>query len=412
MPKRQFTGSFTQQEPISEAGIAAAVAVLQSGRLHRYNTLEGEIAETAHLECEFAAYQTTRYCLACTSGGYALHIALRAFGLTFGEPVLTNAFTLSPVPGAIHNAGGRPVLVETTQDLVVDLDDLEQKIVASGSRVFLISHMRGHLVDMEALMALLGRHGVALIEDCAHTMGAEWRGQKSGSFGIIGCFSTQTYKHINSGEGGFITTNDAELMARAVILSGSYMLYEQHLAGPAPELYADIRLDTPNYSGRMDNVRAAILRPQLGELDRNVTRWNERYRIIEQTLNLVDGVYTPERPPEEHFVGSSIQFLIPGISAQRARDFVAACRKRGVELKWFGAEEPVGYTSRHQSWRYLERQPLPRTDAVLNELFDMRIPLTFSIDNCLLIGQIIVECYDPLGSQANRQTSDCRESFR
>lgn len=402
MPKSQFTGSFTQQEPISETGITAAVAVMRTGRLHRYNTLEGEISETARLECEFATYQTARYCLACTSGGYAMHIALRAFGLELGEPVLTNAFTLSPVPGAIVNAGGHAVLVEATKDLVLDLHDLEKKIVTSGSRVLLISHMRGHLVDMDALMALLDQHGVALIEDCAHTMGAEWRGKKSGSFGVAACFSAQTYKHVNSGEGGLITTDDAELMARAVILSGSYMLYERHAAGPAPEIYADIRLDTPNCSGRMDNLRAAILRPQLRDLDKNVARWNERYRIVERVLNNVVGLYTPRRPPEEKFVGSSIQFLIPGISAEGAREFLATCRERGVELKWFGSTEPVGYTSRHQSWRYLKNQRLPRTDAILNELFDMRIPLTFSIDDCLLIGQIIVECYEqvaPLASQ-------------
>lgn len=411
MPKSRFTGSFTQQESISEAGIAAAVTVMRTGRLHRYNTVDNEISETVCLECEFAAYQNARYCLACASGGYAMHIALRAFGLQPGEPVLTNGFTLSPVPGAIHNAGGRAVLVEITQDLVLDLRDLEQKIVASGSRVLLISHMRGHLVDMDALMALLDRHGVALIEDCAHTMGAEWRGQKSGSFGVAACFSTQTYKHVNSGEGGFITTNDAELMARAVILSGSYMLYEQHLAGPAPELYTDIRLDTPNYSGRMDNVRAAILRPQIIDLDKNVSRWNARYRVVEQVLNNVDGLYTPVRPPEEKWVGSSIQFLIPGISTEGARAFVAACREQGVELKWFGSTEPVAYTSRHQSWRYLERQPLPRTDAVLNELFDMRIPLTFSIDDCLLIAQIIVECSMPLVSLASQRHPDRQENL-
>ncbi len=388
----KFTGSFTQQEPISEAAIEAAVAVMRTGRLHRYNTRGDEISETAQLEREFAAYQGARYCLACASGGYALQTALRAFGIRPGEPVLTNAFTLSPVPGAIHVSGGRPVLVEVTRDLVIDLEDLERKIESSGSRVLLISHMRGHLADMDALVALLDRRGVALIEDCAHTMGAAWRGRKSGSYGIAACFSAQTYKHINAGEGGFVTTDDPELMARAVVLSGSYMFYERHLAGPPPEIYEEIRLDTPNCSGRMDNLRAAILRPQLAVLDRNVARWRERYLAVERELALADGLRTPHRPAHEKFVGSSIQFLASGISAAAARGFVAGCRARGVELKWFGAAEPVGYTSRHRSWRYLERQHVPSTDAILDELFDMRIPLTFSLDDCRLIGKIIVEC--------------------
>lgn len=411
MPKRQFMGSFTQQEPIGEDGIAAAVAVMRTGRLHRYNTIDSETSEAARLELDFAAYQGTRYCLACASGGYAMHLALRAFGLKPGEPVLTNAFTLSPVPGAIDNAGGQPALVEVTKDLVLDLNDLERKIATSGSRLLLLSHMRGHLVDMDALMAMLDRHGVGLIEDCAHTMGAQWRGKKSGSFGVAACFSAQSYKHVNSGEGGFITTDDAALMARAVILSGSYMLYERHAAGPPPEMYSDIRLDTPNYSGRMDNLRAAILRPQLKDLDKNVSRWNQRYRVVEQVLNKLDGLYMPLRPPEEKFVGSSIQFLIPGISTEDARYFVAACRERGVELKWFGSAEPVGYTSRHQSWRYLEKQPLPQTDTVLNGLFDMRIPLTFSIDDCLLIAQIIVECHMQRASFPRRTCSGGQEKL-
>lgn len=393
MAEAVFKGSFTQQEPIGEAAIEAAVRVMRSGRLHRYNVVEGEVSEAAALEQEFAAWQGARYCLACASGGYAMHVALRAWGLRPGEPVLTNAFTLSPVPGAIHNAGGRPVLVETTEELTLDLDDLAAKIEASGARLLLISHMRGHLADMHALMALLDRHGVALIEDCAHTMGALWDGRRSGSFGVAACFSAQTYKHINSGEGGFLTTDDPELMARAVILSGSYMLYGRHSAGPPPEAYAEIRLDTPNCSGRMDNLRAAILRPQLRDLDRQVGRWNERYRAVEAELAGANGLNVPHRPPKERFVGSSIQFLTTEVAPAAAQDLLARCRARGVELKWFGAPEPQGYTSRHDSWRYIGRQALPRTDAVLARLFDMRLPLTFSVDDCRLIGRIIAECH-------------------
>ena len=101
-----FTGNFTQQLPIPEEAIERAVAVMRSGRLHRYNVADGEVPETVRLENEFAAYMGARFCLACTSGGYALQTALRAFGLSPGEPVLTNGFTLSPVPGAIAAAGG------------------------------------------------------------------------------------------------------------------------------------------------------------------------------------------------------------------------------------------------------------------------------------------------------------------
>ena len=118
----QFTGSFTQQEPIPDAAIEAAVAVLKSGRLHRYNTAPDEAGEVALLEQEFAAEMDAKFCLAVASGGYAMATALRALGVKPGDKVLTNAFTLAPVPGAIAAVGARPVFVDVTEDLVIDLD--------------------------------------------------------------------------------------------------------------------------------------------------------------------------------------------------------------------------------------------------------------------------------------------------
>ncbi|HBB84883.1 MAG TPA: aminotransferase, partial [Sulfitobacter sp.] len=275
----RFTGSFTQQGPIPEDAIEAAVAVMRSGRLHRYNTVPGEVAEVALLEQEFAAMMGAKYCLAVASGGYAMSTALRAVGVKPGVRVLTNAFTLAPVPGAIASLGAVPVFVGVTEQLVIDLDDLAAK--ADQAEVLLLSHMRGHLVNMDALTALCDQHGILVIEDCAHTMGAAWNGKASGTQGKIGCFSCQTYKHVNAGEGGMLITDDAEVAARSIMLSGSYMLYDRHAAAPGPEAFETIRYETPNISGRMDNLRAAILRPQLQRLPEQVARWNERYRLIE-----------------------------------------------------------------------------------------------------------------------------------
>ena len=388
----RFQGSFTQQEAIPEDAIARAVDVLRSGRLHRYNTAPGEIAEVAHWELEFRDFVGARYCLAVTSGGYALTTALRAAGLLPGEIVLTNAFTLSPVPGAIVAAGGRPVLVETTEDLVIDLDDLAQRIRTTGARFLLLSHMRGHIVDMDALLAICGKAGVSVVEDCAHTMGAAWAGVPSGRHGLVGCYSTQTYKHLNSGEGGLIVSDDGPLMARATVLSGSYMLYGRHPAGPPAEYYNESRYHTPNCSGRLDNLRAAILRPQLTRLSQNAVRWNDRYRAVSAEIAGVVGIALPYRPPVEQFVASSLQFRLPNLSANAMQHFVGQCLQRGVELKWFGAREPVAYTSNHHSWQYLAPQSLPRTDRVLATLCDLRLPLTLSLEDCRTIGTIIREC--------------------
>ena len=385
----RFTGSFTQQEPIPEAGIEAALAVLRHGRLHRYNTAPGEIAETALLEEEFAALTGARYCLAVDSGGYAMACALRAIGVRAGDAVLSNAFTLAPVPGAIASVGARPVFVDVTEDLTIDLAHLEAQAQASGARVLLLSHMRGHVCDMDRLMEICDRLGVTVVEDCAHTMGATWKGIPSGRHGKVGAYSMQTYKHINSGEGGFIITDDTEVAARAVLLSGSYMLYARHRAAPPPEAFERIRLDTPNISGRMDNLRAAILRPQLPLLADRVRRWGVLYRTLEGGLTETQGLRLIPRPGHEVYVGSSFQFLLPDWPAGRIKALIARCAARGVELKWFGADEPVAFTSRYDHWRYADPTPLPQTDRLLAGLIDMRVPLTFTPDDCALIARII-----------------------
>lgn len=382
-----FKGSFTQQEPIPDAGIEAAIEVMKSGRLHRYNVAGDDPGEAALLEREFAQAMGARYCLAVASGGYALACALRAVGVEPGEPVLTNAFTLAPVPGAIASVGAVPVFVGVTEGLVIDLDDLAAK--AGEARVLMLSHMRGHLADMDRLMEICDAHGITVVEDCAHTMGARWRGRLSGRDGLIGCYSTQTYKHLNSGEGGFLITDDAEIAARAVVLSGSYMLYGRHLAAPEEAVFEAVKYDTPNVSGRMDNLRAAILRPQLARLDAQCAAWTARYRVVEEGLRGTPGLTVVERPEEEEFVGSSIQFLLLDWAEEKINAVLRRCAARGVELKWFGGAEPAGFTSRYDSWRYAPSMPMPESDRILKSILDMRLPLTFGFDDCALIARII-----------------------
>ena len=382
-----FTGSFTRQEPIPEDAIDAAIAVMRSGRLHRYNIAADEIGEVAALEREFAAYTGAKYALAVASGGYALGAALRAVGVGPGDRVLTNAFTLAPVPGAIAGVGAVPVFVGVTGALTIDLDDLAAK--AGQARVLMLSHMRGHLANMDRLTQICDAAGIAVIEDCAHTMGAAWRGRKSGRDGRIGCYSVQSYKHLNAGEGGLLVTDDDEVMARAILLSGSYMLYGRHGTVPPDAAFEHAKYDVPNISGRMDNLRAAILRPQLARIDAQCAAWTERYRTVEAGLRGTAGVTVIERPDEESFVGSSIQFLLMDWPDAAVTEVVARCARRGVQLKWFGGTEPEGYTSRYDSWRYVPAAPLPATDRVLRATLDMRLPLTFTLEDCALIARII-----------------------
>ncbi|MDJ1008984.1 MAG: DegT/DnrJ/EryC1/StrS family aminotransferase [Paracoccaceae bacterium] len=384
-----FEKSFTQQAPIPEAGIARAVEVMRSGKLHRYNTAPGETSETQRLEAEFAAATHARFALAVASGGYAMRLALRAHGIGPGDRVLSNAFTLAPVPGAIASLGAEPVFVGTTEDLTIDLDDLKAK--AGRAEVLLLSHMRGHIADMDRVMAIARDAGLTVIEDCAHTMGAYWGDVPSGRHGLIGCYSTQTYKHANSGEGGFVVTDDADLAAKMVLMSGSYMFYDRHGAAPDAEAFEALAGEMPNLSGRMDNLRAAILRPQIAALPENAAAWNALYRTVEAGLRGTPGLRIIERPAPERFVGSSIQFLLLDWPDAAIEAVLAGTRARGVELKWFGAPRPQGFTSIYRHWSYARPDPMPASDRVLRAILDMRLPLTFSADDCRLIARIVAD---------------------
>ena len=127
---------------------------------------------------------------------------------------------------------------------------------------------------------------------------------------------------MNSGEGGLLVTDDPDLIARAIIYSGSYMLYERHTSRPDMDVFETIKTMVPNYSSRMDNLRAAILRPQLKVLDAQCARWNKRYRILEQGLTEIKGITCPQRDPRENYVGSSIQFSLIGQDETTIKHFL------------------------------------------------------------------------------------------
>jgi dTDP-4-amino-4,6-dideoxygalactose transaminase len=383
----------TRQEAIPPAGVEAVLALLRSGKLHRYGETGGAPGEAAALEAEFAQALGARYCVALNSCGSAMFVALRAAGVQPGDAVLSNCFTLAPVPGAIAHAGARPVLVDVADDYTIDLDDLARKAQASGAKTLLLSHMRGHICDMERLARLCTGFGLTLIEDCAHTMGAGWAGRATGTWGRAGCFSLQSYKHANSGEGGLLVTDDDDLAARAILMSGSYMLYGSHLARPADEVFERWKYLTPNFSLRMSNLAAAVARPQLGAaLADRCLRWNERHAWLVAALHGVPNLHLPPRPAKEQYVASSIQFSLVDVDRTACGAFIAACAERGVHIKWFGADEPAGFTSVWQHWRFFgEPQSLPNAERVLAGLCDMRLPLALTHDDSLAIAGVIRE---------------------
>ncbi len=392
MDRHALKIDLSQPPSIPEEGITRAVEVLRSGWLHRYGETLGDRSEVSLLEEEFATSVGARYCVAMNSCGSTMFMALLCSGVNPGDKVLMNAFTLAPVPGAVAHAGAEHVLVEITSDLTIDLQDLERKAKESGARHLLLSHMRGHIADMTALVDLANRLGITVIEDCAHTMGAFWAGKPTGTFGKVGCFSLQAYKHVNGGEGGLLVTDDEDIAARAILYSGSYMLYGQHRVRPSEAVFARWKAITPNYSMRMSNLVAAISRPQLALLPERARVWNDRHDRLAARLAVIDGIELPHRPQAEAYVQSSIQFRVAGLEDQPFQAFLDRCRERGVFLKWFGSLEPKGYTSLSGQWGYLANPYTPpSTLRTLERLCDMRIPLDLPQKACGEIADVIAE---------------------
>ncbi|HEY8381522.1 MAG TPA: aminotransferase class I/II-fold pyridoxal phosphate-dependent enzyme [Microvirga sp.] len=388
----RLTRDLTEPEPIPEAGIARAVELMRSGRLFRYGEMGIDQRDVSLLEDEFAKLTSRRYCVAVNSGGAALFLALKVVGVQPGDTVLVNGFTLAPVPGAIVHAAARPAIVEIDRDYVIDLEDLDRKARETGAKVLLLSHMRGHISQMDRVVEICARHGIVLIEDCAHALCASYKGRAIGSFGAVAAFSAQTYKHLNAGEGGFLVTDDPVMAGRSILHSGSYMLYEQHLSTPGSRVIDPLAEHVPNFSMRMSALSAAILRPQLKDLPQRVERWNAIHDRIVAGLSGTPYVRLPNRPKEQVYSATSVQFSVLEFTADQMKDFVAIARARGLPIKWFGAGHQAGFTSAPRHWRYAGDQgALASTHAVLANLCDIRTPLALTDEECDLIAAIVRE---------------------
>ena len=222
-------------------------------------------------------------------------------------------------------------------------------------------------------------------------MGAKWDGRHTGTWGHIGCYSAQTYKHINSGEGGLLVTDDDDVAAQAILMSGCYMMYEQHILRPSLAVFERWKYVTPNFSMRMSNLAAALLRPQIGLLAQRGETWNHIYALLETQLKKVPQVTVPERSPREAFIASSIQFSLALTPAQ-IEVFLQECELRGLYIKWFGGQVPKAFTSNYAHWHYIADKPeLPQAMAVMQQLLDLRTPLSLTEEDCECIGQIVAK---------------------
>ena len=128
---------------------------------------------------------------------------------------------------------------------------------------------------------------------------------------------------------------------------------------------------------------------QISQLADRGRRWNHIYASLARELAQASHVMVPERHVKEEFIASSIQFTLD-LKPHQIERFLKECALRGLYIKWFGSAKPVAFTSNYEHWHYLASQPeLPDSKAVLNQLLDLRTPLSLTDDDCTLIGQIV-----------------------
>ena len=373
-------------EPIPASAMAEIERLLSSGDLFRYTAPEG--SPVALLEGEFAELMGARYALAVASCSAALFLSLKALDLPRGAKVLIPAFTFAAVPSAVVHAECEPVLVEVGENYRVDMDDFAAKLPGAGA--VLISHMRGHTSDMDAILALCDAAGVPVVEDAAHSLGTTWHGRKIGTIGKIGCFSFQSYKLVNAGEGGMLITDDPELAARCVIMSGAY----EHNWKKHPGLQNSYMLwqnKLPLYNMRMQNLSAAVIRPQLPEVAGRVAKGRAGHDRVAERLNQSAYLAVPPPLAPEERAPDSIQFNLTGDwSDADARRFQGEAKRRGITVQIFGLSEDNARA--FWNWQFLGETPdLPKTRAMLMRAGDVRLPTRLTDDELDFIAAAIFD---------------------
>ena len=377
-------------KPIPQSGIDLAIEAMQAGVMYRYQPKSKEASITANLEQAFAQYMGVKHALGTNSCGSAMFIALNIVGVQPGDKILTNAFTFHAVPSVIQHARATPVLVESNREWGMDAEDLERKVTESGAKVLLMSYMRGHVPDMDAVMEVVRKHDLIFIEDCAHAYETRWNGQFLGTFGHMACFSTQSSKGMSAGEGGLFITNNDEYAAKAVLYAGSYeRLWQKHF-DLDPAIMDALQNQVPGYSMRMQEVTAAMLTPQIERLPVikaiHVANWNLLHSLIGEHPN----IEVPLPMPQVDSFCDTMQFHLVGLSREDADRFIDVMKQEGIPMQIFGAKRNA---RDFRQWEYVEAHKDELKDTIANIEFacDLSLQPHLTQDNIRTMAQVLLE---------------------
>ncbi len=237
----------------------------------------------AQFEQDFAAFHDAKYGIAVTNGTHALEVAISALGVVPGDEVIVPDSTFVATAGAVLSAGAMPVMVDICRDTECIDPELLEAAITPRTKGMIPVHLGGHPADLDRLNKIASKHGLFLLEDCAHAHGSEWNGKKVGTHGIAGTFSFQSGKLMTAGEGGIIITNDDALERN---------LRSVHDCGrlPGEWFYSHFAYGS-NY--RLSEWQGAILQVQLERLDEQSRRRDANGAILDRLLADIPGI-TPQ----------------------------------------------------------------------------------------------------------------------
>ncbi len=307
----------------------AVLEVLRSKSLFRYYGPD-VLGKSTEFERRFAARIGSRHALAVNSGTSALKCALHAVGVGPGDEVLVPSFSYVATADVVLSLGARPVFVEIDESMTLDPNDLRRKLSAGTGvkpRAICVVHLFGVAADMDPILAIAREHGIPVIEDCAQSCGAMYRGNTVGHLGAMGIFSFQLNKVMTAGEGGALVTDDPTLYDRAIRLHDHGNHRGDESAG-SPCIGEGLRIN---------ELSAAILLAQLGRLDDILSRLRGAKRFLVERLADVPGLELTRSPDPEGDGGVSLTFFTS--SAEKTSRVVEALNAEGIRvLRQYGGK--------------------------------------------------------------------------
>jgi 8-amino-3,8-dideoxy-alpha-D-manno-octulosonate transaminase len=301
--------------------------VIETKRPFRwYSSGHGDPTKVLTFEQEFAARMKTRYALAVTSGSAALITAVAALQIGPGDEVILPAWTWYSCYNAIVLQGALPVFAEIDESLNIDPADVERKITPH-TRAIMPVHIEGGSADMDPLLALARKHGLKVIEDCAQSMGADYKGRPVGSIGDINIFSLQLCKTITTGDGGVVTTNDPVLFERASRYHDLGILrppHEKALGKGTTGMF-------PSGQFRVNEFTGGVAVAQLRKLDRIIAALRKNTRRVQQAVADLPNVRFRALADTEGDLGIGV-FLRFDSKARRDR-FIAGMKAENVSAR-------------------------------------------------------------------------------